>query len=288
MNYYRNFDFKEAGKLIESALKEDLGKGDITSNLLIPENSKSKAELLIKQDGIIAGIEIFKLVFKIIDKDVSIKFRVKDGERVSEGQVIGILSGNTRNLLLGERTSLNLLQRMSGIATLTNQLIKKLNNKNIKITDTRKTTPNLRMFEKLAVKAGGGENHRSGLNDMVLVKDNHIEANGGLSGTLKILKQKRSRVKEKIEIEVRNLTEMKEVISNGKNIIDRVMLDNFAIPEIKKAVDLNKGMFEIEVSGGINQKNIYKYSKLKGIDFISIGYLTHSVSSLDISLNFFT
>ncbi|MDQ3020893.1 MAG: carboxylating nicotinate-nucleotide diphosphorylase [Bacteroidota bacterium] len=288
MNCYRNFDFKEAGKLIKLALKEDVGKGDVTSELLIPENSKSDAELLVKENGIIAGLEIFKLVFKIIDKNIKIVFSVKEGDEVKIGQVIGKLSGNTRNLLMGERLGLNLLQRMSGIATLTGQLTKKLNNKETKIIDTRKTTPNLRIFEKLAVKIGGGENHRAGLYDMVLIKDNHIEANGRILNTLEILKGKKNKANKKIEIEVKNIDELKKVLSKGKGIIDMVMLDNFSSRNIEKAVELNDGIFQIEVSGGINSGNIKNYSKLKGIDFISIGSLTHSVPSLDISLNFVT
>lgn len=288
MDLYKNFDFKEAEKIIKLALKEDVGKGDITSELLIPKNSKSSAELLVKENGIIAGLEIFRLVYKIIDRKIRIKYFIKDGEKVSNGNVIGKLNGNTRKILLGERVGLNLLQRMSGIATLTNLLTKKLNNNKTKVIDTRKTTPNLRIFEKLAVKTGGGENHRFGLYDMVLIKDNHIEANGNILKTLEILKRKKNNLKQKIEIEVKNIDEFKIVILNGRNIIDRVMLDNFSIQEVKKAVELNKGLFHIEVSGGIDIKNINKYRKLKGIDFISVGSLTHSVNSLDISLNFIT
>lgn len=288
MNFYKNFDFKEAEKLIKLALKEDIGSGDITSELLIPSDSISQAELLVKGNGIIAGLEIFSLVFKIIDKDIKVKFFTKDGDQVSKGQVIGNISGNTRNLLLGERVGLNLLQRMSGIATFTIQLTKKLNNKDIKIIDTRKTTPNLRIFEKLAVKAGGGENHRLGLFDMVLIKDNHIEACGNILKTIEVLRKSKEKLNLKIEIEVKNIEEFKKVILNGRDIIDRVMLDNFSIADVRKAVEINNGIFQIEVSGGINLKNINKYSELKGIDFISTGSLTHSANALDISLNFIT
>jgi nicotinate-nucleotide pyrophosphorylase (carboxylating) len=288
LDFYKNFDFKEEEKLIRLALKEDIGKGDITSEILIPVNSDSKAELLVKESGIIAGLEIFRLVYKIVSNDIKIKFFIKDGDKIQTGKVIGEISGSTRNLLMGERVSLNLLQRMSGIATLTDQLKRKLDNKDIKIIDTRKTTPNMRIFEKLGVKIGGGENHRMGLYDMVLIKDNHIEACGGISKTLEILRKEKSKVKEKVEIEVKNISELKKVIANGKKIIDRVMLDNFSIKNVGKAIELNKGLFQIEVSGGINYNNINKYSEIKGIDFISIGFLTHSVKSLDISLNFIT
>lgn len=288
MNYYKGFNFNESDKLIRSALKEDSGKGDLTSKLLIPENSVSKAELLVKEDGIIAGLEIFRSVFKIIEESTIVKLNGKDGQRVKKGEVIGTVTGNTRKLLLGERVALNLLQRMSGIATFTDIITRKLGNKNIKIIDTRKTTPNLRLFEKLAVTMGGGANHRFGLYDMILIKDNHIEANGGISKTLEILNKKKDRIKVKVEIEVKNIKELSIVISKGENIIDRIMLDNFSLKDLKKAIVLNAGKFELEVSGGIDLFNINKYSSLKGIDFISIGALTHSVKSLDISFNFIT
>ncbi len=288
MNYYKGFNFSESDRLIRSALKEDTGKGDVTSRLLIPENSVSKAELLVKEDGIIAGLEIFRSVFKITDERTIVRFNKNDGQRVKKGEVIGKVTGNTRKLLLSERVALNLLQRMSGIATFTDIMTGKLGNKNIKIIDTRKTTPNLRLFEKLAVKMGGGKNHRFGLYDMILIKDNHIEANGGISKTLDILNKKKGLINVKVEIEVKNIKELSEVISKGKNIIDRIMLDNFSLKELKKAIVINAGLFELEVSGGIDLYNINKYSSIKGIDFISIGALTHSVNSLDISFNFIT
>jgi len=286
LNYYKNFNFTEAEKLIRLALKEDIGKGDITSEYFIPVNADSKADLLIKENGIIAGLEIFKFVFKIVDKNVKVSFSKNEGMQVFAGDVIGKVKGNTRSLLKGERLSLNLLQRMSGIATQTFELIKKLNNKSIKIIDTRKTTPNLRIFEKLAVRIGGGENHRTGLYDMVLIKDNHIEANRGIEKTLDALLGKK--IKEKVEIEVKDLNELKIVIAKGKGKIDRVMLDNFKITDVIKAVELNKGLFELEISGGVNLKNIGKYSGVKGVDYISTGSVTHSVKSMDISLNFIT
>lgn len=288
MYYYKNFDFKKAARLIDLAFKEDVGKGDITSELLISEDSNSKAELLIKENGIIAGLKIFEQVFEIIDKKIKIVFLKKDGAIVSKGDVIGRIRGNTRNLLKGERIALNLLQRMSGIATYTDYLKKKLDDNSIKIIDTRKTTPNLRIFEKLAVSIGGGKNHRFGLYDMILIKDNHIEANGGINKTLDILAKNKNTVKEKIEIEVKDLEELKMVVSKGVNFINRVMLDNFRISDVVKAVKLNNNLFEIEISGGINEENISNYRGIEGIDYISIGSITHSANSLDISLNFIT
>ena len=195
---------------------------------------------------------------------------------------------STKNILKGERVALNILQRMSGIANATYKMKKKLNNKNIKIIDTRKTTPNFRIFEKLAVKIGGGENHRMGLYDMILIKDNHIEANDGIEKTLRKLKNNSLKRKIKIEIEVKNLKQFETVQNLGRNLVDIVMLDNFDIGKIIKAVINNKNNFLIELSGGISLKNIEKYSKLKGIDYISSGSLTHSVNSTDISLNFVT
>jgi len=288
LNLYRHFNFKESDRLIKAALKEDAGNGDITSNILIPMDSVSKAELLVKEDGIIAGLKIFSSVFNLTDEKTKVEFNVKDGKKVRKGEVIGCVRGNTRKLLLSERVALNLLQRMSGIATFTDFMVRKLDNGNIKLTDTRKTTPNLRIFEKLAVLTGGGINHRSGLYDMILIKDNHIEANGGIAKTLDILKRKKEQSKLKVEIEVKNNNEFSEVLSKGKKIVDRVMLDNFRIKDVIKAIELNNNVFELEVSGGIDQNNIHRYSKINGIDYISIGALTHSVNSLDISFNFIT
>lgn len=288
MNYYKNFDFKKADSLIKLAITEDLGKGDITSNYLIPDFVNAHAELLAKENGYVAGLTIFKMVFDRMDKKINIKFSVSEGVEIKQGNILGEISGNTKHLLAGERIALNILQRMSGIATYTRFLSKKLNNKSIKITDTRKTTPNFRLFEKLAVKIGGGENHRFGLFDMILIKDNHIEACGGLENTLKILKKKHNNRKQKIEIEVKTLDELEQVIMYGRNVIDRVMLDNFEVEEVLQAVKINNRRFKIEISGGITQENISNYSSISGVNYISIGSLTHSFKSLDIALNFTT
>ncbi len=284
MDYYKNFDFKEACRLIKMALKEDIGSGDITTDNLIPSKNISSANILLKQEGIISGLKIFKAVFDSIDKKTKIKFFVKDGDKLKKGTVIGEIKGSTRTLLKGERTALNILQRMSGISTVTNSFTKKLNNSKIKILDTRKTTPNFRLFEKLAVKIGGGTNHRTGLYDMMLIKDNHIEANGGIENTLERLVLIKKNFK--VEIEVKDLFELMIVCTLGKGIVDIIMLDNFSIENVKEAVKIVNGNFKIEISGGINMDTISNYTRIKGIDFISIGALTHSAKSLDISLDF--
>ena len=285
-NFYKNFDFKSAEKLIRDALKEDSGKGDITSELLIPVNNDSIAHIIYKDTGVIAGLELFKLVFDVIDTKIKIEFYVKDGDYLKKGTIIGQISGKSRKLLLGERLSLNIIQRLSGIATSVYNFRERLNNNSIKMLDTRKTTPNFRAFEKLAVKIGGGDNHRFGLYDMILIKDNHISANGGVEMTLERLKKIKKKPELKIELEVKTLKELKTVIKNGINIIDIVMLDNFKIDDVKKAVKLIDKKFKIEISGGINFKTINLYSGIKGVDFISSGSLTHSVKSADISLDF--
>ncbi|MBX7041977.1 MAG: carboxylating nicotinate-nucleotide diphosphorylase [Ignavibacteria bacterium] len=286
-DYYKGFDFRQAESLINLALKEDKGTGDVTSNLLIPAKKNSVAEVLVKESCVSAGLRIFKMVFAAIDARIRVTFFVGEGERVRKGQVIGEVCGNTRNILLGERLALNLLQRMCGIATGTNELVRKLGNPEIRIIDTRKTTPNMRLFEKLAVKIGGGENHRMGLYDMMLIKDNHIEASGGIEGALRKLKAGKKKALP-VEIEVKDLDELRIVAESGKGLVDRVMLDNFKPADLKEALRICGGMFEVEVSGGINSKSISKYKKFSGIDFISVGALTHSARSVDISLDFIT
>lgn len=274
--------------MIKQALREDIGRGDITSNLLIPKQHQSRARLLTKENSVIAGLEIFRLVYEVLDIETDIRFLKTEGQRVSKNSILGFISGNTRVLLKGERVALNVLQRMSGIATSVNLMKTQLNNKDIKIVDSRKTTPNFRMFEKLAVRIGGGENHRFGLYDMVLIKDNHIEANGGIESTLKNIRKVKKSPELKIEVEVKNLFEFEKVLIAGSGVVDIVMLDNFKIQDVKKAIKLNRDRFNIEISGGINEKNINKYSKIGGIDYISIGSLTHSIKSVDISLDFIT
>jgi len=287
-NFYSDFNFKKAVKLIKLALKEDIGRGDVTSELLIKKSSVSSAEILVKENGIAAGINIFNMVFNIVDKNVKTGFTVNEGDKLKKGTVIGYLKGNTSSVLKGERVALNILQRMCGIATYTNRLVRLLNNENIRIIDTRKTTPNFRLFEKLAVLTGGGENHRSGLYDMVLIKDNHIEASGGIAVTLKKLEKSKKFKELKKEIEVKDLAEFETVLKSDTNRIDRIMLDNFPVKEVIKAAEMNNGKYELEISGGVNESNIRKYKNVKNVNFISIGSLTHSSKALDISLNFIT
>jgi nicotinate-nucleotide pyrophosphorylase (carboxylating) len=287
-DYYKYFNFWNAEKIIGQALNEDIGKGDVTSDLFIKPDSNSKAELLLKENGIVAGLEIFKFVFGLIDDKINIKQLKPEGKYLKKKTVLATLEGNTKNLLKGERVALNILQRMSGIATGVGEMKRKLGNNKIKIIDTRKTTPNFRIFEKLAVKIGGGDNHRFGLYDMILIKDNHIEANGGIENVLEKIKKIRAKTELKIEIEVKTLNQLKTVLSKGKGLVDIIMLDNFGIPGVKKAIDMNKRKFKLEISGGVNIINISRYKKIIGVDYISVGSVTHSVKSLDIALNFIT
>lgn len=284
--FYRNFDFKTAEKLIKQALNEDVGRGDITSNLLIPKNKTSTANLLMKESGVVAGIEIFKLVHKIVDPKTRVETVCPEGQVIRKCSRIAIIKGNSRSLLKAERLSLNMIQRMSGIATAAYSLKKRLNNPSIKIVDTRKTTPNFRIFEKLAVKIGGCDNHRFGLYDMMLIKDNHIEANNGIASTLIKLKKVLRNRNIKVEIEVKNLNEFKIVQELGLGVIDIIMLDNFSLSDIESAVKLNRNKFKIEISGGVNSNNIGSFGSIKGIDIISVGALTHSVKSMDLAMDF--
>lgn len=285
-NFYKNFDFRTAENLIKLALKEDIGTGDVTTDLLIPAKNKSRALLVLKEHGVVAGLELFRRVYKIVDPKVIVRTSCPEGVAIKGGSRIAEIIGSSRSLLKAERLSLNIIQRMSGIATATYCLKRRLGNDKIRLVDTRKTTPNFRMFEKLAVKIGGGDNHRFGLYDMMLIKDNHIEANGGIENTIEILKKNKKSRELKIEIEVKDIIEFKNVLENGRKLVDIVMLDNFTPENIKKAVKLNKGTYKIEVSGGVNHRNIMNYGKIKGIDIISVGALTHSVRSLDLSLEF--
>ncbi len=289
-NFYKDFDFAEAEKLIKLALREDIGKGDITSETLIPRNSISQARLLLKENSFISGLKIFEMVFKIIDKSIGITEKVEEGKLYRKGTVLCKIKGNTISLLKGERTALNILQRMSGISNNVYNIIKIIGKKP-GLLDTRKTTPNFRIFEKLAVKIGGGINHRKGLYDMMLIKDNHIEACGNISGVIEVLKKKKNNRKLlglKKEIEVKNIEEAMIVKKYGKDLIDIVMLDNFTPDDIKKVIKLLKGSFKLEASGGINLSNIREYAQIEGLDYISSGSLTHSVKSTDISFDFFT
>jgi nicotinate-nucleotide pyrophosphorylase (carboxylating) len=269
-------DVKKIEPIIKMALKEDIGSGDVTSNYTIDENNTSEAVIKVKEDGVIAGLDVAEAVFKNIDQKIVFKKNVKDGDFVKKGGIIAVVKGRTRSLLAGERTALNFLMRMSGIATMTKAFVDKTKRYGVKILDTRKTTPGLRYLEKYAVRVGGGFNHRMGLYDMVLIKENHIKACGSIKKAVKLAE----RAGLKIEVEVKNIRELKEAL---KTNADWIMLDNFNLDEIRKAIKIVNGAKKIEVSGGVNLENVEKIAKLRP-DFISIGSLTHSFKSLDMSM----
>lgn len=269
-------------KLIELAFAEDIGDGDHTTLCCIPDDAMGKSHLLIKENGILAGVEMAKKVFAKFDSTLNVEVLINDGTPVKVGDIAMIVSGKTRSLLQTERLMLNIMQRMSGIATMTNKYVKLLEGTKTHVLDTRKTTPGLRMLEKQAVKIGGGMNHRIGLFDMILLKDNHVDFAGGIESAIDrchaYLKEKGLDLK--IEIEVRNFDELQCVLNHGG--VDRVMFDNFSVPDTKKAVDLVAGRMETESSGGITFDTIRGYAE-QGVDFISVGALTHSVKGLDMS-----
>jgi len=270
-------------EIVSLALKEDLGNGDHTSQSTIPAEATGRAELLIKEDGVIAGIDVAKEVFRQVDPSLKFVGLLDDGQKVRRGDIAFTVSGRSISILSGERLALNFLQRMSGIATSTQKMTELLKGTNTRLLDTRKTTPNLRMLEKYAVKAGGGHNHRFGLYDMILIKDNHVDFSGGipqaLEATKKYLTEKGLDLK--IEIEVRDFNELNQVLGIGG--VDRIMLDNFTVDGLRSAIKLIKGRFETEASGGITIDTIRQYAET-GVDFISVGALTHHIKSLDMSL----
>ncbi len=268
---------------IQQSLKEDIGSGDHTSLSTLPVSARNKAQLIVKEPGILAGVEVATKIFSTVDRSLKIKIYKNDGAKIKQGDIAFTVEGNSRSILTAERLVLNCMQRMSGIATKTNHLVSLCKPYKTKLLDTRKTTPLLRGLEKWAVRIGGGYNHRYGLYDMILIKNNHIDFADGITNAIDSANAylKRKKLNLKIEIEARNLNEVNEILSIGK--VDRILLDNFSIPEIRKAVKLIKRKFEIEISGGINEKNIRKYASL-GADYISSGALTHSVKSLDLSL----
>ena len=268
-----------ADELILSALREDITSEDITTNSVMREYLAGEVELICKEDGIIAGLEVFKRVFELLDKNTEVAFYCKDGDEVKNGEKLGVIRGDIRVLLSGERTALNYLQRLSGIATYTHSVAKLLEGSNTKLLDTRKTTPNMRIFEKYAVRVGGGHNHRYNLSDGILLKDNHIGAAGGVKEAIQMAKEYASFVR-KIEIEVENLDMLKEALDAGADII---MLDNMSVEDMKEAVRLAKGKAETECSGNVTKENIAKLTDI-GVDYISSGALTHSAPILDLSL----
>ncbi len=270
-------------EIILQALHEDVGDGDHTSLACIPKESTGIAKLLVKQEGIIAGVEIAKKIFNIVDKDIIFEELIQDGVKIKQGDIVFYVKGNSQSILKAERLVLNFMQRMSGIATATYQITSLISDLKTKILDTRKTSPNLREIEKLAVRIGGGVNHRMGLYDMILIKDNHIDFAGGIEKAINSTHDYLNKLKKdlKIEIEARSIEDVKKIISIGG--VHRIMLDNFNINDMLEAVKLINNKYEIEASGGITIDTVRKVAET-GVDFISVGALTHHISSLDLSL----
>lgn len=268
-----------ADELILSALREDITSEDITTNSVMREYQLGEVELICKQDGVIAGLDVFKRTFELLDSKTEVTFTKKDGDTVKNGDKIGVVRGDIRVLLSGERTALNYLQRMSGIATYTRSIADLLKSSKTKLLDTRKTTPNMRVFEKYAVKVGGGYNHRYNLSDGILLKDNHIGAAGGVKEAVQMAKEYAPFVR-KIEIEVENLDMLQEALDAGADII---MLDNMSVEDMKEAVKLVSGKAETECSGNVTKENVERLVDI-GVDYISSGALTHSSPILDLSL----
>lgn len=268
--------------LIDLAFAEDIGDGDHTTLCCIPEDAMGKSHLLIKEDGILAGVDVAREVFHRFDPTMQMEVFMEDGAQVKKGDIAFVVSGKVRSLLQTERLMLNIMQRMSGIATMTHKYVKLIEGTGAHVLDTRKTTPGMRMLEKQAVKIGGGVNHRIGLFDMILLKDNHVDFAGGIENAIDrchhYLNEKGLDLK--IEIEVRNFDELQQVLDKGG--VNRIMLDNFTVADTKKAVDIINHRFEVESSGGITFDTIRSYAE-QGVDFISVGALTHSVKGLDMS-----
>ena len=265
--------------LLKSALQEDINSEDVSTNCVMPSSKQGEVDLICKEDGIICGLQIFERVFTLLAEDTKVTFMVKDGDLVKKGQLLARVEGDIRILLSGERTALNYLQRMSGIASYTYQVVQLLEGTDIQLLDTRKTTPNMRIFEKYAVKVGGGHNHRYNLSDGVMLKDNHIGAAGSISKAVQMAKDYAPFVR-KIEVEVENIEMVKEAVEAGADII---MLDNMSHDEMQEAIRIIDGRAETEISGNVTKENIEKIRDLK-VDYISSGALTHSAPILDVSL----
>lgn len=280
LQHKKHFNFKT---FVQNALQEDVGDGDHSALATIPASKKGKCHLLVKENGILAGVEAAKEIFKIIDPKFKISVFIKDGTPVKVGDIAFIVEGSSQKLLTAERLVLNVMQRMSAIATKTNYLQSLCKGTKAKVIDTRKTTPGFRFFEKWAVVIGGGSNHRFGLYDMIMLKDNHIDFTGGIIEALDATHAYLKKTKKKlpIEVETRTLNDLKLILNKGG--FQRIMLDNYTIADTKKAVALIGNKFEIESSGGITEKTIANYAKC-GVDFISVGALTHHVKSMDLSL----
>jgi len=275
--------FMNLDEFIRYSLQEDIGSGDHTSLACIPPSSKGSAKLLVKDFGILAGVELAEDIFRKVDPGLQFKKLLNDGDPIAPGMIAFEIEGKEQSIVTGERLALNCMQRMSGVATITRQYVKKIEGLPAKILDTRKTTPLFRDLEKQAVRIGGGFNHRMGLYDMILVKDNHVDYAGGISKAIHNVEEylKRTGLKIQVEIETRNMDEVMQVLDNGG--VDRIMLDNFTPALLKEAVQLINKRYETEASGGINLDTVRSYAET-GVDFISVGALTHSVKSLDLSL----
>lgn len=278
-----DLDKEYTAQFIANALKEDVGDGDHTSLATIPEGTMGKAKLLVKDTGILAGVELAQEIFATIDPKLEVNIYLNDGADIKPKDIVLDVSGSVHSILKAERLVLNCMQRMSGIATKTHHVVDLLKGTNTQVLDTRKTTPGMRYLEKWAVRIGGGVNHRFGLYDMILIKDNHVDYSGGIRQAIENTKQYISTTGKKlaIEIEVRNLDELEEVLQTGG--VDRILLDNFNFPELKQAVNIVEGRYITEASGGITIDNVRDYANC-GVDYISIGALTHSVQCLDLSL----
>lgn len=268
---------------ISQAIAEDVGPGDHSSNCSIPESANGKMQLLVKENGILAGVNVAKRIFEKVDPAIEVNLLMKDGDLISTGDIAFTIEGPIRGMLRGERLALNLMQRMSGIATITHKYVSIIAHTSTRLLDTRKTTPNLRPFEKYAVTIGGGMNHRMGLYDMIMLKDNHVDFAGGVKQAIEKAKAylKKNDLEIPIEIETRNLEELAQVLEVGG--VQRVMLDNYSVEKTVKAVAMVNGRVETESSGGITESTIKAYAET-GVDFVSVGALTHSVKSLDLSL----
>jgi nicotinate-nucleotide pyrophosphorylase (carboxylating) len=270
-------------RLVDLAIEEDIGDGDHSALASIPADAIGKAKLLVKDDGILAGVELALFIFNKIDSQLKVEVLLHDGAEIKFGDIAFYVIGHERSILQAERLVLNFMQRMSGIATTTNRLVKMIEGTNCKLLDTRKTTPGLRIIEKWAVKIGGGHNHRVGLYDMIMLKDNHVDYCGGIERAIDSANKYNAETGRSlaIEIETRNLNDVARVIAHGG--VQRIMLDNFSVADAHKAVELINNKFEVEASGGITEATLRSYAET-GVDFISVGALTHSVKSLDLSL----
>ncbi len=270
---------KKIIKLLNEFLNEDISTGDVTTDSIVPSDLKIQGEFIVKQKGIIAGLEVIKLLFSLIDKASKVQSNFHDGDSVLAGQIIATINGSACSILKGERTALNILQRMSGIATLTNQYVNAVKGTSAVILDTRKTAPGLRIFDKWAVSIGGGQNHRFGLYDMILIKENHITIAESITHAVQRVRRKYNN-RYFVEVEVRNLDELEEAIGLKP---DRILLDNMSISQLKEAVRMNNGQIPLEASGNIKLGNVRKIAEA-GVNYISIGSITHSAQALDISL----